>query len=101
MQDEGEIKGFGDGLVGDVVVARPVSIGKEGAGDMYVSWLTYVGPMPPLDAVSEYTVGKLYGVNEDVPGHDKVVPLAHAADSLDDLRFVVLNHLDPFQILLW
>jgi hypothetical protein len=35
-----------------------------------------------------------------MPCHDKVVAVAHAADGLDDFSLVILDNLDPFELLL-
>lgn len=33
------------------------------------------------------------------PSNDKVISIAHAADSLDDFGLVVFNNFDPFELL--
>lgn len=40
-----------------------------------------------------------YGVSGDLPCYYKIVTLAHAADGLDDLGFVVLDDFDAFEVL--
>lgn len=58
----------------------------------------YVGPIPPLGRLL-VRLGEWWWVKGGVPGDDKVVAVAHPANGLDDLRFVVFNDFDPLQIL--
>lgn len=33
------------------------------------------------------------------PGNNKVISVAHPADSFDDFGLIVFNHFDPFELL--
>lgn len=75
MQPEVQAEGFGNRFVGDVVVTVKTLV----AG--LVGWL--VGgirrPNPPA-------------------GHDKVIAIAHPAHGLDNVSFIVGNHLDALEL---
>lgn len=91
---EGQIKGLGNGLIGDVIVAGQVRTGD----DAVVNGTNLRRPDTATILLLETFFNAMHFLG-NLPGDYKVIVGAETADSIDDVSLVVLDHFNLFQSL--